>query len=77
MKESNTFVDNATIKQNLKIILLSTKGQSMRKSSIPAGTVAKNFLRREILLNMKGQSMMEAETLVSNVIIKHFLGKSC
>ena len=35
-----------------------------------AGIAAKNFLRREILLNIKGQYMKESNTLAASVTIK-------
>ena len=38
---------------------MSIKGQYMKESNIRVGNVAKNFLRREILLDIKGQYMKE------------------
>ena len=39
MKESNTLVGNATIKQLTKEVLLKTKGQHMKESNTLVGNV--------------------------------------
>ena len=39
----------------------------MKESKTLAGYVEKNFLRREILLNIKGQYIKESNALVGNV----------
>ena len=39
----------------------------MKESNTCAGNVAKNFLRRQILLNIEGQYMKESNTLAGNV----------
>ena len=44
----------------------------MKESNTHVGNVAKNFLRREILLDIKGQYMKESNTLAGNVA-KNFL----
>ena len=38
----------------------------MKESSTLAGNAANNFLRREVLLNTKGQYMKESNTLAGN-----------
>ena len=48
-------------------MLPNTKGQYMKESNTLADDVAKNFLRRDIWLNIKGQYMKESNTLVGNV----------
>ena len=45
---------------------LNKKVQHMKGSNTPASNVADNFLRREKLLNTKGQYMKESNILVSN-----------
>ena len=47
----------------------------MKESNSLAGNVAKNFLKREILLNIKRQYMKESNTLVGNVT-NNFLKKN-
>ena len=39
----------------------------MKESNSLAGNVAKNFLKRDKLLNIKGQHMKESKTLAGNV----------
>ena len=39
----------------------------MKESNSLVGNAANNFLRREVLLNTKGQYMKESNTLVGNV----------
>ena len=54
MKESNTLVANATIKQLQEEVLLYTKGQYMKESNILVGNEGIEQLQRAILLNTKG-----------------------
>ena len=49
MKELNTLVDNATIKQLQREVLLNTKERYTKESNILVGNAAYNSLRREIL----------------------------
>ena len=54
MKESNTLVGYAIIKQLTSLILLNTKGQYMKESNTLAGYVTIKQQQREVLLNIKG-----------------------
>ena len=54
MKESNTVVYNATIKQLPREILLDTKGRYMKESSTVTGNATIKQHRKEILPNIKG-----------------------
>ena len=40
----------------------------MKESNTPVDNATKNFLRREVLLNTKGQYMKESNTIVGNVV---------
>ena len=54
MKESNTLVDNATIKKHLKEILLNTNGQYMKESNTLVGNATIKQHQKEILLDTEG-----------------------
>ena len=69
-RKSNTPAGNATTKQHLKVIFLSTKGQYMKESNTLAGNVGNNSLKKEILLNTKGKYMKESSMFAGNVTIK-------
>ena len=47
----------------------------MKELNTLANNVAKNFLKRDILLNTKGQYMKELNTLAGNVAIEHLIRK--
>ena len=67
MKESNTHVGNAIIKQLQRQVLLHTKGQYMKESNTLAGNAIIKELQRQVLLNTKEQYMKESNTLAVNV----------
>ena len=58
MKESNTLVGNATIKQLQKEVLPNIKGQYMKDSNILADNATIKQLQKEVLANTRGQYMM-------------------
>ena len=53
MKESDTFANNATIKQLQRAILLNTKEQSMKESNILADIATIRQLQGVVLLGTK------------------------
>ena len=61
MKESNTPVGNATIKQHPKEILLNTKEQYMKESNSLVGNATIKEQKKEILLDTKAQFMKESK----------------
>ena len=60
MKESNTLVDSATIKQPQSLVLLNTKGQYMKGSNTFVDSVENNSLEKQILKNTNSQYMKES-----------------
>ena len=64
MKESDTLAANATIKQHLNDILLTTKGKYMKESNTLADNAANNSPKREILLDTKNHFMKFSNNLV-------------
>ena len=57
---------NATTKQHLKVILLSTKGKYMKESNTLSCNATIKQQQEEVLLNTKGQYMKESNTLAGN-----------
>ena len=74
MKVLNCPVENVTIKQNQREILLRTKGQYMNESNILVGNATIKQQQRWILLNIQGQYMKELDSH-AGIIIKHILDK--
>ena len=72
MKESNTLVGNATIKQLQREVLLNTKGQYMKESNTLADNATIKLLQRAVLLNTKGRYMKELNDQPS--IVKLYYG---
>ena len=70
MKESNTLVGNATIKQLQRGVLQNTEGHYMEESNSLVGNATIKQLLREVLLNTKGQYMKESNSLAGNANIK-------
>ena len=66
MKESNTLVGIASIKQLQRANLLNTSGTCMKESNTLADNVG-NSLLRDILLFTQGQCMKESSILVTFV----------
>ena len=61
------FIINISTKEIQRICL------PMKESNIIVGNVANNFLRRDPLLNTKGQYMKESNILVGNAAYNFFI----